>query len=380
LAKVAEVLTYIEDRLAELDEEKTELEAYRKLENERRAIEHAYYDRQYRDTTKRLEECEEERAEELARATKVHDDASKQREEQTKLDAEIAALTAERDRAVAARARLDAERTELRTTHAQLTLDVADAERALAAHKQSLHENAAELKKVQKAIGDTQNKIARAKPAFEKHDAKESELRASLDAAERRLNALYSKQGRAAQFKTKAARDAWLTNELNTIASSTTAHETQIAALDAELKKLNDRLKENEQLAAKVNLVVCVIVVILLVSLSSLDAQREKSIVERRTALDRAANELNEVCVVNCFIIIIIFADTRTQIIQLRARRDKLASERKELWRDDSLTTAAWNDCRTELAAAERQLQVMFIPHRHRCCCCCCCCCVTIHY
>jgi structural maintenance of chromosome 3 (chondroitin sulfate proteoglycan 6) len=53
--KIAELLTYIESRLAELEEEKEELKEYQEKDRERRCLDYTVYQRELEETTKLLD-------------------------------------------------------------------------------------------------------------------------------------------------------------------------------------------------------------------------------------------------------------------------------------------------------------------------------------
>lgn len=53
--KIAELLTYIESRLEELEEEKEELKEYQEKDRERRCLDYAVYQRELEETTRHLD-------------------------------------------------------------------------------------------------------------------------------------------------------------------------------------------------------------------------------------------------------------------------------------------------------------------------------------
>lgn len=59
--KIEEVLTYIEERLLELEAEKTELSEYQEFDKERRSIEYTIYAREQASANRKLDDLEEER-------------------------------------------------------------------------------------------------------------------------------------------------------------------------------------------------------------------------------------------------------------------------------------------------------------------------------
>lgn len=72
--KILELLTTIEDRLRELEEEKEELKEYQEKDRERRCLEYALHQRELEDVTNALDEIEAERRQD------IHDSNEKRKE------------------------------------------------------------------------------------------------------------------------------------------------------------------------------------------------------------------------------------------------------------------------------------------------------------
>jgi structural maintenance of chromosome 3 (chondroitin sulfate proteoglycan 6) len=311
--KVAEVLKYIEERLAELEAEKEELEKYRQLDRERRAIEYAYYETQYNQTSHRLDAVERERAGELEQANAVQDEAADASEQLAALEQRTATLRAAHTRVVAELTAAEDERREVRAAHAKLERELADAVAARRGGEGDSKETQAALKQLRQTIKTAERKLAAAKPAFDTHAATEKRLADELAESERRLNELYSKQGRAGRFKTKKERDAWIDGEVARLQATHAEYTKQAAHLDAEQAKATAALQ----------------------TLDERVASRERGVSERRAGLEKGAKRITE----------------------LRIRRDTLAAERKELWRDDASVSAEITEKRAECSAAERALE-----------------------
>jgi structural maintenance of chromosome 3 (chondroitin sulfate proteoglycan 6) len=306
------VLKYIDERLAELDEEKSELEAYRVVELERRAIEHAYYERQYDDAVARLDECENQRAEELARAGDAHERAADARAELAQRETQLAGARRAAARHAAAVERLAAERSTLAERRAELALAASEADVDATTRAAELKRLGAELKQLRATIASSERKLSKAAPAADAANATAAELSGALQAGERRLTELYAKQGRAAQFKTAAARDKWLKQQLTIADAACSKHGAQAEAADAEVARVEAALAEATRRTTA----------------------REAGVEQRRAAGSSAAEAL----------------------AKLREQRDTAAAQRKQLWRDDAAAAAALHDCRQELASAERAL------------------------
>ena len=59
--KIEEMITYIEERLSTLEEEKEELKAYQEWDKMRRSLEYTIHDKELRDTREKLEAVSRER-------------------------------------------------------------------------------------------------------------------------------------------------------------------------------------------------------------------------------------------------------------------------------------------------------------------------------
>ncbi len=70
--KIAEVVNYIESRLAELETEKEELKAFQKLDKDRRALEYTIHVKDLEDAKKQLDEIDNDRAEGASLGEKLH--------------------------------------------------------------------------------------------------------------------------------------------------------------------------------------------------------------------------------------------------------------------------------------------------------------------
>ena len=67
IEKINETLEYMENKLEELSEEKEELDAYQKLDRDRRAVEYTLYDKELRRAREGLDDIEQARNEEVDR-------------------------------------------------------------------------------------------------------------------------------------------------------------------------------------------------------------------------------------------------------------------------------------------------------------------------
>lgn len=90
--KITDLLTYIEDRLTELEEEKQELSEYQTQDRERRCLEFALHDRELEEVTAALEGVEEERRNDVHESNEKRKEFN-QREEVVQVSAPTAHTT-----------------------------------------------------------------------------------------------------------------------------------------------------------------------------------------------------------------------------------------------------------------------------------------------
>ena len=144
-------------------------------------------------------------------------------------------------------------------------------------------------------IASTQAKLDQITPRYEAAVAEEQQAREALLDAERRVNELYAKQGRAQRFGSEKERNAWINKEVRAI-------EKTAAGLRREIDRLEKDLEETESLLGR----------------DRSECERLRgSMAEIQDVIERSAEEY----------------------ASLKAIRDEQTNRRKELWRED---TGAW--------------------------------------
>ncbi|CEH15344.1 structural maintenance of chromosome protein 3 [Ceraceosorus bombacis] len=184
-SKIDDLLKYIEERLAELDEEKEELRQYYDKDKERRCLEYALYYRSLQDHVAKLEELEEKRRGEAESST------AKQR------------TFNQREQTLA----------------------------SLKSELQNLQQEAAQLEVEQTTVRDERRSLIR--------------IRATLESLVRnRINVLLGRQGRSTAYTTQAARDAALRAEINSLQQHVQRETRRKAELQSEQEAANTALQE----------------------------------------------------------------------------------------------------------------------------------------
>ena len=136
-----------------------------------------------------------------------------------------------------------------------------------------------------------------------------------MDEAKAHLDILYAKQGRVGKFRSKAQRDAFLNNELQSLRQYQQSQEASLNNVKHDLERTRGSIREI--------------------------AQRTNIVQERREDRREKAKQLGE------------------ELAAVREEHGRLGEKRKELWREDARLTNTVGHAENELRSAERNLASM---------------------
>ncbi|OAD80455.1 hypothetical protein PHYBLDRAFT_184304 [Phycomyces blakesleeanus NRRL 1555(-)] len=190
--KITEVLEYIQDRLAELEEEKEELSQYQTLDRERRSLEYTIYAREQSDANDKLEEMDSNRRRELL-------------------------------------------------NHETCREEYVDNENALNEKTDT------QLKSIETEIIEKTQGVTELTPRYNEIQETDKQMRQQLRMLQMEQQNLHAKQARLSRFATKAERDLWLQNQIKDLSSNLTIRNNQLQILEQE------KAEANIGLIAKVN-------------------------------------------------------------------------------------------------------------------------------
>lgn len=213
-AKIDELLDYINERLAELEEEKDELRNYQEKDKERRCLEYTIYSREQHEIANVLENLEEQRQNGVEDADNNRDQFVEGEKAMAQIDAEIAEYRQQIEFLKVDKAQLEDERREASKSLAQIELRakaLSDNQAAAQALK-SRHDS--DLNAVQTAIQEREEELEDLLPRFNTAKDEEDAVKTRLTEAETSRQRLYAKQGRNSRFRNKSERDKWLQMEI----------------------------------------------------------------------------------------------------------------------------------------------------------------------
>jgi structural maintenance of chromosome 3 (chondroitin sulfate proteoglycan 6) len=311
-AKIDEVLDYIKERLAELEEEKEELRGYQEKDKERRCLEYAFYHREQVALANALDEIEDFRQSGLEGTDEDREAFMDGERAIAEVDSEIKQLNRQMDLLQLERRQLEEDRRETSKVQAKIELDVKTLTDGLSATEQARSQHQHELKSVKQEIAGKEAELKKLLPDYQKRKDKETEVKQNLDIAEATQNRLYNKQGRSSQFKSKAERDKWLRGEIDELQTAMGVQKANRLNADEEVKAVQSEIKNLEGEIAGLR--------------------------ERLEGWGGSRQALSE------------------QVTTAKDALEKLSDERKLLRREDDKLNSVITDARQEKERAEREL------------------------
>ncbi|OJJ96579.1 hypothetical protein ASPACDRAFT_81261 [Aspergillus aculeatus ATCC 16872] len=314
-AKIDELLDFINERLAELEEEKDELRNYQEKDKERRCLEYTIYSREQQEIASFLDSLEEQRQTGVEDTDMNRDRFIQGEKEMAQIDSEIAECKQQIEFLKVDKAQLEDERREASKALAQVELQaksLSDNQAAALALKARHDED---LKTVQEAIQEREAELQELLPQFNAAKDQEEAVKAKLTEAETARQRLYAKQGRNSRFRNKGERDKWLQTEIKENYASISSVQDVMAQTQEDIKEL-----ENE------------------IALLEPETERLRKMIDGR-------------------------GDTMQSVEQLvqsaKDERDRLMDQRKELWREEAKLDSILSNASNEVERAERNLSQM---------------------
>ena len=283
--KIDELLDYIKERLAELEEEKEELRDYQDKDKERRCLQYTIDHQEQVAIANELDNLDEQRQ------TGVNDtDDSSERfiqgeKDLSEISAQISELKQQIEFLKVDKRQLEDERKEKARAKAKVELEVKSHGDSESAVQQARSRLESDLQQVQTLIQEHEDELSEITPEYLSRLEQETSIRSEFDTAEATRQRLYTKQGRNARFRNKRERDDFLREAIN-------SSYTDIAKVKAV------RVQTTEDIA----------------ELESDIANTEAEILQMQSQLDNRRESNDEM---------------QNQVQEAKAHRDRLMDERK---------------------------------------------------
>ncbi|XP_071736220.1 structural maintenance of chromosomes protein 3-like [Rutidosis leptorrhynchoides] len=309
---IIQVVQYLDERLHELNEEKAELRKYEQLEKQRKSLEYTIYDKKLNGARRKLAEVDEKRNAISNKLVTNHNLSVDQEEEIKKLDKLYKDLTREVQDLTREKEAIEKQLTEAIKKHTEVELDVKDLEERITGSSRAKDEVGKQLEVLRREIQGSTAELNKIRLLYNDQVKKEEDITKGIMLREKQLSLLYQKQGRATQFRSKAARDEWLQKDIDKYEKVLFSNNKQENLLKDEIGKLErDLAAQNEHVKG-----------------------RESDI----TALEAR------------------ISGYRKAFNHHKAKRDELHDKRKSLWGAESELTTEIDRLKAEVVKAEKAL------------------------
>lgn len=313
--KIDELLDYINERLAELEEEKDELRSYQDKDKERRCLEYTIYSREQHEISNVLDSLEEQRQNGVEDADSNRDQFVDGEKEMAQIDAEIAECRQQIEFLKVDKAQLEDERREASKALAQIELQFKSLSDNQAAAQALKSRYDADLESVQTSIRERETELQDILPRFNASKDEEDGVKARLTEADTSRQRLYAKQGRNSRFKNKSERDKFLQMEIRESNRSIENVRGVVSQTEDDIKELENEIAE-------------------------LEPETERL----REQIDGRGDTMHSV---------------DQQVQNAKDERDRLMDQRKELWREEAKLDSVLSSASQEMDRAERSLSHM---------------------
>ena len=214
-AKIDELLDYIRERLAELEEEKEELRDYQDKDKERRCLQYTLDAREQNLINVELDKIEDLRQNGV-------EDTEENQERRLQVDRDIVEIEAEINEAKQQidflkvdKKQFEAERRDTARAKAKIELDVKGLSDNQKAAQETKERHQYELKSIKSSIQEREQELDEVTPGYTIKQREEATIKSELENADTTRQRLYAKQGRNARFRSKRERDDWLRKEID---------------------------------------------------------------------------------------------------------------------------------------------------------------------
>jgi structural maintenance of chromosome 3 (chondroitin sulfate proteoglycan 6) len=241
-SKIDDLLTYIEVRLAQLEEEKEELRKYQDKDREHRCLQYTIYHREQVEIQRHLMDIDERREAGVGETDTNRTAMEDIEQHLNKLETAMVEARQNLDYHMLERQQLDDERKETRREKAKIESDVQSLTAGQSAAQQAKAQHDQELYEVQHLIQERERQLAALLPAFNSTRANENNIKADLEQAIATRHRLFAKQGRSEQFKSKKERDLFLRKEINDLNVQLAARKAVLGQTDDEIAMLETEI------------------------------------------------------------------------------------------------------------------------------------------
>jgi len=246
--KIEEMLTFLDQRIAELDKEKEELKGYKDLDSTKRVLEYTLAMKEIADITKKLDSIEGTHQQDRKQISHWYKQTQDRSTDIRNGEKEIKSLNIDLEKLNKEKQVLQDELTELDKNKARLELIVGNYKSNKTDVSKRRENTTSELADLQKEIEKARKSLESIIPSFLAAQQKEQKIKEKIMQNERRLQDLYSKQGWGSRFSSAADRDKWIKKEVKSIENTAASQKEQVDKLKKEIEKIQEGIDTERNL------------------------------------------------------------------------------------------------------------------------------------
>ncbi|RLN90152.1 hypothetical protein BBJ28_00015127 [Nothophytophthora sp. Chile5] len=312
--KIQEVVSYIEERLMELEEEKEELKEYQQLDREQRALEYTMHEKELQNVREELEAIDRQRLEEASLSTDLHEKLMHIRREISQIEASHRSKEQDLALLVDERKTSESERKGLMEARYKLEMEVQELREKIRADGTQRSVLSKEMDAVKREIAAKRTQLANEiQPAYQQAERAHDQIARSLHECQAQSDHLIAKQSRKSQFHTQQDRDAYLRKEIKDIESLVNRKQADVSSLKDSVDALTRSIEESERTLQR----------------------RTEELRENRRDVDSVGAE----------------------VLRLKEKRNALSEERKGKWREENQIAYDVRELTKKLDRGESVLQ-----------------------
>ncbi|ODV95345.1 hypothetical protein PACTADRAFT_3046 [Pachysolen tannophilus NRRL Y-2460] len=308
--KIDEMLSFIENRLEDLNLEKNDLKNFEKLKNSKKILEFNLFDKELTTLNDSIEEINMNYNNFVESTNNYIQDLTKRESVIKKFDESIVVLNSNKKLIEIDKQQIDLYVNDLLSKISSTKLKLA--ELASSGHADQLKINKENLANLNQIIIDKEAELMSLDPTVDEFHSRENELNKVLLELKSRQRLLLAKQGRYDKFKSKKERDNWLKSEISKLQNSITSKNEDL-----------DSLKSNHQ---------------------SLELQIAQVVQETESLNGNLTQKITDTNI------------TSKELYSLKETYNTLIDERKSLWREDSRLRSILSNYQNELDRSRQQV------------------------
>ncbi|GMM36506.1 cohesin subunit [Saccharomycopsis crataegensis] len=242
--KIDEMLSFIEERLDDLNSEKEELKKFQEFEREKKFLEYTLYDREMKEIDEQIESIDSQHTKDIDDNTDEVIELEKREAQTLQIEELLSELKSRLSVLKVDKNQCDSDLNDLLVELAKQEEIVAELKNEATSIRKEVSSENNELKQLQSEIQENESKLSEEAPVLKSLKDTEKLLKDQLNELTGRQRTLYSKEGRKSQFRSRQDRDNWLGENIKQMESRIKEKKTDLDSSKSQHEQLAQQVKE----------------------------------------------------------------------------------------------------------------------------------------